>query len=289
MLSRGCCSGCREAGWNRGWPDIDARGTGLRTTRARRMWGCGLLTTIVTVLLTLVAWPVHAQIFLASRPKPEFTIGPLSIRANVVPAGGPVEVTLLWSLMVPPTVGGAALEQDLYLLWPGAVDGEIVAGEPDPALRRTVEERGFQVAREGRLPLSARAVYSGPQRAKPEPLPGGAPFVTYTREAGPLGQPTPATWIRIPWAPRLVDRSFFVELRKRLARPRPPEQATWPGNFLWGERHLITLSFNDVRTRATFPMYLAYRDRVSHLADDPSQLTSSIAASDHLKINAVFP
>ena len=136
--------------------------------------------------LTLVGGPAHAQIFLASKPKPEFTIGPLSVRANVVPAGGPIEVSLLWSLVVPPNVGGAALEQDLYLLWPGAVDGEMVAGEPDPTLRRTVEERGFQVAREGRLPLSARAVFSGSQRAKPEPLPGGAPFVTYTRDFTPV-------------------------------------------------------------------------------------------------------
>ena len=274
---------------NRGWPEIDARGTGLRTTRAGLRTTRRLLVLLVAVLLALVAAPAHAQIFLASKPKPEFTIGPLSIRANVVPAGGPVEVSLLWSLVVPPNVGAAALEQDLYLLWPGAVDGEMVAGEPDPALRRTVEERGFQVAREGRLPLSARAVYSGPQRAKPEPLPGGAPFVTYSREAGPLGLPTPATWIRIPWTPRLVDRSFLIDLRMRLTGLRRPKQATWLENFLWGERHLVTLSFNDVRTRATFPMYLAYRDRVVHLSDDPSTLTITFADSDHLKIHEVFP
>src|SRR5439155_687401 len=151
------------------------------------------------------------------------------------------------------------------------------------------EERGFQVAREGRLPLSARAVYSGPQRAKPEPLPGGAPFVTYSREAGPLGLPTPATWIRIPWTPRLVDRSFLIDLRMRLTGLRRPKQATWLENFLWGERHLVTLSFNDVRTRATFPMYLAYRDRVVHLSEDPSTLTITFADSDHLKIHEVFP
>ena len=241
------------------------------------------------LLVLAAAGPAHAQIFLASRPKPEFTIGPLSVRANVTPAGGPIEVSLFWSLVVPPNVGGADLEQDLYLLWPGAVDGELVAGEPDPALRRTVEERGFQVVREGRLPLSARAVYSGPQRAKPESLPGGAPFVTYTREAGPLGQGTPGSWIRIPWTPRLIDRSWLVELRMRLTGLRRQKQATWLENALWGERHVITLSFNDVRTRATFPMYLAYRDRVVHLSDDPSQLIITFADSTHLKIHEVYP
>jgi hypothetical protein len=228
-------------------------------------------------------------VFLASNPRPEFTIGPLTVRASVRAAPGPIDVSLLWSLVVPPTVGGTSVAQDLFLLWPGAVEGETVAGEPDAELRRTVEALGFQVTGEGRLPLFARAVYSGPQRAKPEPIPGGAPFVTYVREAGPLGQPTPGAWIKIPWTPRLVDRSFLIELKMRLTSLRRQKQATWLENLLWGERHLVTLSFHDVRTRATFPLYLANRDRVIHLADDPSQLSISFADSDHLKIHEIFP
>jgi hypothetical protein len=239
----------------------------------------------------LVAAPgaAHGQVFLATQPKPEFTIGPLSVRANVGPAAGPVEVSVLFSLVVPTGVSGGALEQSLYLLWPGEVDGEAVPGAPDPELRRTVEGRGFQVTREGRLPLAARAIYSGGERQKPEPIDGGAPFVTYTREPGPLGQSTPGSWIRIPWTPRLIDRSWLVELRMRLTGLRRQKQATWLENALWGERHVITLSFNDVRTRATFPMYLAYRDRVVHLADDPSQLIINFADSTHLKIHEVYP
>jgi hypothetical protein len=169
------------------------------------------------------------------------------------------------------------------------VDGELVPGATDPELRRTVESRGFQVAREGRLPLAARAIYAGRERPKPEPIAGGAPFLTYTREAGPLGQGAPGSWIRIPWTPRLVDRTWLVELRMRLTGLRRVKRATWLENALWGERHVITLSFNDVRTRATFPMYLAYRDRVVHLADDPSQLTITFADADHLKIHEVYP
>ena len=239
----------------------------------------------------LVAAPgaAYGQVFLATQPKPEFTIGPLSVRANVAPKAGPIEVSLLFSLVVPASVSAAALEQSLYLLWPGEVDGEPVAGAPDPELRRTVEGRGFQVTREGRLPLAARAIYSGGERQKPEPIAGGAPFVTYTREAGPLGQGTPGSWVRIPWTPRLIDRSWLVELRMRLTGLRRQKQATWLENALWGERHVITLGFNDVRTRATFPMYLAYRDRVVHLSDDPSQLIITFADSTHLKIHEVYP
>ena len=239
----------------------------------------------------LVAAPgaAYGQVFLATQPKPEFTIGPLSVRANVGPKAGPIEVSLLFSLVVPASVSAAALEQSLYLLWPGEVDGEPVAGAPDPELRRTVEGRGFQVTREGRLPLAARGIYSGGERQKPEPIAGGAPFVTYTREAGPLGQGTPGSWIRIPWTPRLIDRSWLIELRMRLTGLRRQKQATWLENALWGERHVIALSFNDVRTRTTFPMYLAYRDRVVHLSDDPSQLIITFADSTHLKIHEVYP
>ena len=239
----------------------------------------------------LVAAPgaAYGQVFLATQPKPEFTIGPLSVRANVGPKAGPIEVSLLFSLVVPASVSAAALEQSLYLLWPGEVDGEPIAGAPDPELRRTVEGRGFQVTREGRLPLAARGIYSGGERQKPEPIAGGAPFVTYTREAGPLGQGTPGSWIRIPWTPRLIDRSWLIELRMRLTGLRRQKQATWLENALWGERHVIALSFNDVRTRTTFPMYLAYRDRVVHLSDDPSQLIITFADSTHLKIHEVYP
>src|SRR4029450_10430821 len=137
----------------------------------------------------LVAAPAAAngQAFLATQPKPEFEIGPLSVRANVGPATGPIEVSLLFSLVVPASVRGGAVEQSLYLLWPGEVDGELVPGAPDPELRRTVEGRGVQVTGQGPLPLTARAIYSGGERQKPEPIAGRAPVVTYTREAGPLG------------------------------------------------------------------------------------------------------
>src|SRR5437899_12494551 len=186
----------------------------------------------------LVAAPgaAYGQVLLATQPEHELSVGPFSVRANVAAKAGPIEVSLLFRLVVPASVSAAALEQSLYLLWPGEVDGEPVAGAPDPELRRTVEGRGFQVTREGRLPLAARAIYSGGERQKPEPIARGAPFVTSTREAGPLGQGTPGSWIRIPWTPRLIDRSWLGELRMRLTGLRRQKQATWLENALWGER-----------------------------------------------------
>src|SRR4029453_7803465 len=251
--------------------------------------GAGRLIALVGLSLLLSSAPhdAIAQVFIASQPKPDFTIGPLFVRANVGPKAGPIDVTVLFSV-VPAAAAKDQPAQDLYLLWPGAVDGEPVEGTPDPELRRAAEARGFQVAREGRLPLAARAVYSGPQRPKPEAL-GGAPFVTFSREAGPLGQGEPASGIRIPWAPRLTDRAWLIELRMRLTGLRRQKQATWLENALWGERHVITLSFNDVRARATFPMYLAYRDRVVRLSDDPAQLIVTFTDADHLKIHEVYP
>jgi hypothetical protein len=253
--------------------------------------GAGRLIALVGLSLLLSSAPndAIAQVFIASQPKPDFTIGPLFVRANVGPKAGPIDVTVLFSAVPATAPGKDQPAQDLYLLWPGAVDGETVEGAPDPELRRAAEARGFQVAREGRLPLAAREVYSGPQRPKPEPQAGGAPFVTFSREAGPLGQGEPASWIRIPWTPRLTDRAWLLELRMQLTGLRRQKQATWLENALWGERHVITLSFNDVRARATFPMYLAYRDRVVRLSDDPAQLIVTFADADHLKIHEVYP
>ena len=49
--------------------------------------------------------PGHGQVFLASRPHPDFLIGPLFVVANVSPGLGPVTVNLSWSLT---TQAGAA-------------------------------------------------------------------------------------------------------------------------------------------------------------------------------------
>ncbi len=244
---------------------------------------------LVAILLGVCPAAADAQVFFASRPNPDFTVGPLFVRASVGPELGPAELSVLFGLVVPPGRSGAAAEQDLYLLWPGEVDGESVAGAPDAALRRYVVERGFAVVREGRLPLFTRQLYGGGQRQAPVPLAGGAPFVTYVREAGALMPTAPATWIRVPWTPVLVNRTWMVQLRMRLPGLVRPQSASWLENLLWGQRHAITLTFHDVRTRAAFPMYLEHRDRVVHLSQDPSQLLINFADSDRLNIREITP
>jgi len=248
-----------------------------------------LLLTAALLAGLAAPGPVRAQVFLASRANPEFAVGPVSIRAAVTPQLGPVDVRVLWSLVVPVGKSPAAIEQDLYLLWPGPVDGDTVPGPPDAGLAAYVRERGFTVVGEGRLPFNARHLYGGRDRQRAEPIPGGAPFVSYAREAGTLERSPAATLIRIPWTPLLVNRTYLVELRMRLPRLVQERRASTLENFVWGRRYSLRLSFSDVRTRAAFPVYLERRDRVVHLAEDPSQLVVAFASSDHLKIYEVTP
>src|SRR5438552_1806513 len=298
----------KKEGWD---PDKDVQIVGLggldaqhrssRTTSSRR--SCRSRTTSressrlsgskawILAGLVLAAPPgaARAQVFLATRPHPDFTIGPLFVRATVTPALGTTAVDVLWSLVIPPTKSATDLEQDLYLLWPDEVDTLRVEGKPDPDLARYVEARGDSLIGDGRLPLYAQGLYrTGPQ-TKPEPSPGGAPFVSFVRQGGPLGLTSPATYMRIPWTPLLANRTWLIRLGMglpRLVRPRP---ATWVEDLFWGHRYTISLAFNDVRGRALFPLYLENRDRVIRLADEPSQLLINFTHAEHLKIQDVFP
>lgn len=241
------------------------------------------------LLLAVPSGAAHAQLFVAERPHPAFTVGPLFVRARVGPDLGPVVVDILWSLAVPPRRSASELEQSLYLLWPGAVIADAAAGRADPALARYVEARGFTVIDEGRLTLLARNVYHMGRPVPPEPIPGGAPFVTFVREGGALGLTAPATWIHLPWNPRFVNRAWLMDLRvttKGLLKPKP---GTWVEHTFWGRRHRLSLSFNDVRQRVLFPMYFEHRDRVIRLAEDPAQLIINFGHADHLKIDELFP
>jgi hypothetical protein len=125
------------------------------TARARRVLAALAVAAAAVVLLP---GPSAAQVFFASRPHPEFSVGPLFVRAAVTPALGATTVDVLFSLVVPPRQSGADLEQDIYLLWPGGVRG--TPGERDPALGRFAESRGFEVVASGTVPLVARILYA---------------------------------------------------------------------------------------------------------------------------------
>jgi len=244
---------------------------------------------VLGLLLGSVPAPSHAQLFLASRPHPEFMIGPLFVRASITPALDPVTVDVFWSLVIPPSRSASEFQQDLFLLWPGSVAGAASAGPSDPALARYVEGRGFVVIDEGRLNLFAQGLYEMGSDVPPESVEGGAPYVTFVRASGPLGLTPPATYVRIPWNPKLVNRAWLMDLRMAIHGLVKPKKASWIENVFWGQRYLVTISFSEVRNRVLFPMYFEHRDRVVRLADEPSQLLINFADADHLKIDEVVP
>lgn len=232
-----------------------------------------------------------AQAFLAERPNPPFEIGPLFIRARVMPALGDTRVDVLFSLVVPPRARPATVEQHLVLLWPGGVVGEPALGAPDPELGRQLEQQGVVVIDEGRLALTARNLSrrGADGRTLREAVAGGAAFATFVREGGALGLTAPGTWIRIPWSPRLASSEWMMDVRLRAHALVKPKASTWFEQTFWGQRHRLTLSFGDVRQRAIFPLYFRHRDHVVKLSDDPSQIIVNFSDADMLKIDELFP
>ena len=241
---------------------------------------------VLTALLLVAPGTAHAQTFFAEHPAPAFTIGPLFVRASVDPKLGPPKIDISFSLVVPP--GQSVVEQDLYLLWPGEVIADKGLGPTDPKLEQDVAGRGFTVIGGGRVAMTARNAYQVGER-KPEALPGGAAFVTFVRESGALGMSSPATWMRIPWNPKFANPVYVIRVSmtaKGLIKPKP---GTWFERTFWGPRYRLSLSFNEIRQRAAFPMYFQHRDRVVKLAEDPAQLIVNFSSADHLKIDELFP
>ena len=95
---------------------------------------------VALAVLLCAAMPAvtHGQVFLASRPHPDFLVGPLFVVANVSPGLGPVTVNLSWSLTTRPTRRPVDIQQDLYLLWPAEVAESTAPGPAEPALLREI-------------------------------------------------------------------------------------------------------------------------------------------------------
>src|SRR5262249_28618140 len=147
-----------------GRPRESFRGWCARGRPAVRFADHRLILGMACVLAAMpILFPsaVRAQVFIAARPVPGFAIGPLTLRASVAEGGGPVALDVLWSIVLPANRTASELAQDLYLLWPGEVRGEATPGKPDPVLARYVEERGFDIVGEGRLPLVALRLAEG--------------------------------------------------------------------------------------------------------------------------------
>jgi len=248
-----------------------------------------VLRLLAVSLVVGVPAAAQAQLFFSTLPNSGFRIGPLIVRASVSPGDGPVLVNVLWSVVAPPVRHAAAAPQDLYLLWPGEVFADGRGGPREPTLARYVEERGFDVTGEGRLPLFAQNSREADGSAKAEPVAGGAPYVTFVQYGGALGLSPPATWIRIPWTPKLVDQTWLMDLRMTSPALVKPKAATWLERLVLGQKHILSMSFNEVRDRPLFPMYFAHRDRVVRLADAPAELVAHFPDSGRLRIDEVYP
>jgi hypothetical protein len=228
-----------------------------------------------------------AQVFMASRPNPPFTIGPLYVRASVAPAMTDLPVDIFWSLVLPPGAASSDAEGDLFLLWPSAVIPVASLGQPDPALARFVEARGFASIEEGRLELSTRKLSDSDR--KWDAIPGGAPFVTFVRQGGALGLTSPGTYIRIPWTPKLVEPGWMMRLSLKTKGLIKPKAGTWTERAFWGPRSRLLLSFQDVNARGLFPLYFERRTHVARLSEDPAQLRIDFDKADHVKIDEIAP
>ena len=232
-----------------------------------------------------------AQVFIASKPHPEFWVAPVFITANVAPkdvrTGGPLTLQVSFSVAPPPARDPSEFAQDIYLLWPGELVGTDGADGADPSLMRQVEGAGFKVLVHGRVPYTARnrvLMGTGAGAAAATDL-GGADFVTFARPEGLARGAKPASYIRIPWKPELASLDWVPRLELAARGVITPRRVSWLEETFWGRRHIITLSFGDVGYSSLYPFYFGNRDRVIPLAADFSRLAINFSEATHLKID----
>jgi hypothetical protein len=245
---------------------------------------------LAAVVCAAVATPVpgHGQVFLASRPHPDFMIGPLFVVASVSPGTPDVTVNLSWSLTTGPVTRKANIEQDLYLLWPAEIVEATAPGAADPQLTRELERRGLSVVGSGRLVLRSRDRMQVGTAALGEPVSVTPSFANFTR---PGSQSGVVTYIKIPWTPSMADPISIVTLVMPFRGLLVPKAGTWLEDLFWGRRQVLTAGFGDLGPPALglFALYYERRDRIVHLARDYSLLIANFGDSDHLKIEEISP
>jgi hypothetical protein len=250
----------------------------------------------ITWALGLCPAVASAQVFIASKPHPEFWIAPVLITANVKRKDvddrpGPLIIQVSFSVAPPPARDPAEFAQDIFLLWPGELVGTDGVDGADPLLVKQVETAGFKVLVHGRVPFSARdrlQMGTGAGAAGRRDL-GSAFFVTFARPQGLARGAKPATYIRIPWKPELASLDWVPRLELAAKGAITPRRVSWLEEAFWGRRNIITLSFGDVGYSSLYPLYYGNRDRVIPLAADFSRLMINFAEANHLKIDEVIP
>lgn len=231
----------------------------------------------------------RAQVFLASKPEPEFSVGSLFIAASITKSLGPTPIDVQWSLVLPAKRSAADIAQDLYLLWPEAVTSPTPEGRPDPALDRMIAGDAITIVRSGRLPLVSRRVDHTGRSSTVEPMGDGAPFVTFVRKTNSGGLSNPGTLIRIPWHELLGDPARMATLRVISSRVIRDKPQTWLEELFWGRRHTASLTFGDVRFSSLYGLYFEHRDRLIPMAGDLSQLTLRFGDANHLRLDEISP
>ncbi|HYS15289.1 MAG TPA: hypothetical protein VET45_00060 [Candidatus Binatia bacterium] len=251
------------------------------------MNSCVALAAVLCVTMAVPARS-HGQVFLASKPHPEFLVGPLFVVANVSPGLGPVTVNLSWSLTTGPAPRKVDIAQDLYLLWPAETAESTAPGPAEPQLVREVEVRGLDVVGSGRLVLRRRDRMQLGTAALGEPIPVVVSYVNFTR---PGGQSGVVSYIKIPWTPTLSDPLSIVTLVLPLRGLIVPKAGTWLEDLFWGRRQVLTTGFGDLGPPALglFALYYERRDRMVHLAREYSLVIANFGDSDHLKIEEISP
>jgi len=249
-----------------------------------------LLACAAAVVVGLPA-PAPAQVFLASGPHPAFSIGPLFVVANVRPDLAAVTVTLSWSLTATPGPRGAGVEpQDLYLLWPSEVTEATAPGPADPALVAELDKGGFTVMGSGRLVLATRDRMQMGTGTPAVVLPQAASFATFVRRGGPV-QVGPATYVKIPWTPKLADPHAVTVLTLSARGLVTPKPATWFEEAFWGRRWVLAAGFGDIGSPVNplFPLYFEHRERVVRLGRDFAIAVANFSDAGHLRIEEIGP
>jgi hypothetical protein len=245
---------------------------------------------VVALALTgLLPSAASAQVFLASKPHPDFAIGPLFLIANVRPDLS-VTVNLSFSLTLRPGAFPSAMEQDLYLLWPAEVTESTAPGPADPALARGLNAN-FAVLTSGRLQLRSRDRTLVGTGQLGDVLPEVASYITVTRRGPLANQISPVTYIKIPWTPKLTDPLTVTTLVMPLRGLVTPKPASWVAQTFWGQRWVLSVGFGDLGS-LVMPLYAIYfdhRDRVVRLGREFSQVIANFSDSDHLLIDDIEP
>lgn len=203
---------------------------------------------------------------------------------------GPVSVTISWSLTPAAGRRGNVEPQDLFLLWPGEVVDATTPGAADPALARELDAGGFAVVASGRLTLGTRDRMQMGTGTPATPLPQAASFATFVRRNG-VASVGPATYVKIPWTPKLADPLAITVLTISVRGLMTPKPATWFEETFWGRRWVLSAGFGDVGSPVNplFPLYFEHRDRVVRLGREFAIAVANFDDADHLRIEEIGP